>query len=140
MKKVLESVVRQVWLEGDPSKDCTVGLVVFGTLEILLGLFCFTLAMLLLIVVSAQGLHGIKPIHYWMAMGFLFYLTGWFIVMGLGSIKAQRWARALLLVGAWSSVFFGTLALALVLYVLPEVYSLLADSGLLPPVAALAQP
>jgi len=137
MKKSLKNVIGRVWLEGDPSKDCTVGLVVFGALEILLGLFCFSLAMLLLIVVSANGLHGIKPIHYSMAMGFLFYLTGWFIVMGLGSMKAQRWARALLLVGAWSSIFFGTLVLALILYVLPEVYSLLADSGVLPPMAAL---
>ena len=137
MKKFLERIVERAWLAGDPSKDRTVGLVVFGTLEILLGIFCFALAMLLLIVVSANGLHGIKPIHYWMLMGLLFYLTGWFIVMGMGSIKARRWARALLLVGAWVSIFFGTLVLALVLYILPEVYNLLADSGLLPPLAAL---
>ena len=117
MKKFLASVVGRVWLEGDPSKDCTVGLIVFGTLEILLGIFCFLLAMVLLVVVSTNGLHGVKPIHYWMAMGFLFYLTGWFIVMGLGSLKARRWARALLLVGAWTSVFFGTLVLALILQI-----------------------
>ncbi len=137
MKKFLKSAVERVWLAGDPEKDCTVGLVVFGTMEILLGLFCFTLAMLLLIVVSANGLHGIKPTHFWMSMGSLFYLTGWFIVMGLGSIKARRWARALLLVGAWVAIFFGTLALALALYILPETYGLLADSGLVPPMAAL---
>jgi len=137
MKKFLKSAVERVWLAGDPEKDCTVGLVVFGTMEILLGLFCFTLAMLLLIVVSANGLHGIKPTHFWMSMGSLFYLTGWFIVMGLGSIKARRWARALLLVGAWVAIFFGTLALALALYILPETYGLLADSGLVPPMAVL---
>jgi len=137
MKKFLESIVERAWLAGDPSKDRTVGLVVFGALEILRGIFCFTLAMLLLIVVSTNGLHGIKPIHYWMSMGVLFHLTGWFIVMGMGSIKARRWARALLLVGAWVSIFFGTLVLALILYILPEIYSLLADSGLLPPMGAL---
>jgi len=137
MKKFLKNAAERVWLEGDPEKDCTAGLVVFGTMEILLGLFCFALAMLLLIVVSANGLHGIRPIHYWMSMGFLFYLTGWFIVMGMGSIKARRWARALLLVGAWVSIFFGTLMLALILYILPEIYSLLADSGVLPPMGAL---
>jgi hypothetical protein len=137
MKKFLENLTRKVWLEGDPSKDCTVVLTVFGALEILLGLLFFSFAMLLLLMVSAIGLHGVKPIHYWMAMGFLLYLTGWFVVMGLGSIKAKRWARALLLVGAWTSVFFGTLMLALVLYVLPEVYTLLADSGLMPPMVAL---
>lgn len=137
MKKLLDSLSHKVWLEGDPSRDCSVGLVVFGTLEVLLGVLCFSLAMLLLIVVSIGGLHGIKPVHYWMAMGLLFYLTGWFIVMGLGSIKAKRWARALVLVGAWATVFFGTLMLALVLYILPEIYSILADSGLLPPMVAL---
>jgi len=128
MKKFLENIVGRVWMEGDPSKDHTVGLVVFGTLEILLGIFCFALAMLQLIAVSTNGLHGIKPIHYWISMGFLFYLTGWFIVMGMGSIKARRWARVLLLVGAWVSIFFGTLVLVLLLYVLPEVYSLLAPT------------
>jgi hypothetical protein len=75
MKKLLQNVVGRAWLEGDPSKDRTVGLVVFGTLEILLGIFCFAVAMLLLVGVSVSGLHGIKPTHYWMAMSFLFYLT-----------------------------------------------------------------
>ena len=137
MKKFLENIIERVWLEGDPDKDCSTGLVVFGTLEILLGLFCFALAMFLLIVVSASGLHGMKPSHYGMSMGFLFYLTGWFIVLGLGSIKAQRWARALLLVGAWTSIFFGTLALTLVLYILPEVYGLFSDANWVSPIAAL---
>jgi hypothetical protein len=80
MKKFLDNVGGRAWLEGDPSKDCTVGLVVFGTLEILPGIFCFPLAMLLLMGVSTIGLHGLKSIHYGMAMGFLFYLTGWFII------------------------------------------------------------
>jgi len=110
---------------------------VFGTLDILFGIFCFVLAMGLLIAVSSAGLGGMKPIHFWMAMGFLCFLTGWFCVMGLGSIKARRWARALLLVGAWMAVFFGTLALALILYVLPEMYNLMADSGSFSPAAAL---
>jgi hypothetical protein len=100
-------------------------------------MLCFSLAMLLLIVVSVSGLHGVKPVHFWMTMGVLFYLTAWFIVMGLGSIKARRWARALLLVGAWAAVFFGTLQLALILYVLPELYGLLADSGFLSPLGSL---
>lgn len=137
MKKFLERFVERMWLEGDPLKDRTTGLVVFGILEILLGIFCFASAMLLMIVVSANGLCGTKPVHYWMSMGFLFYLTGWFITMGMGSIKAKRWARALLLVGAWASVFFGTLVLALILYVLPEIYVFFADSGFLSPMAAL---
>ena len=137
MKTFMKGMAEREWFGGNPSKDHSVGLAVFGTLEVLLGLFCFSCAMLLLIVVSANGLSGIKPIHFWSAQGLLFYLTGWLIVMGLGSIKAKRWARVLLLVGAWSSVFFGTLAMALILYMLPDIYTLLADSGQLSPMAAL---
>jgi hypothetical protein len=137
MKDLLKKAREWVWLEGDPAKDRSVGLTICGTMEIVLGILCFSLAMLLLIIVSSVGLGGMKPSHFWMAMGSMFYLTGWFIVMGLGSIKAHRWARALVLVGAWVAVFFGTLVLALVLYVFPEAYNLLTDSGFLPPMLAL---
>jgi hypothetical protein len=137
MKNFLKQVMALGITESDPDRDRSVGLVVFGTLDILMGIFCFTLAMLLLVVVSAAGLHGMKPVHYWITMLLLFYLTGWFIVMGLGSIKARRWARALLLVGAWVTVFFGTLAMALVLYTLPEMFNLMAEASFIPPGAAL---
>ncbi|WP_372805851.1 hypothetical protein [Pontiella sp.] len=126
-----------VWLEGDPEKDRSTGLQIAGVLEIILGVLSFSLAMLLLIVVSASGLAGLKTSHFWIAMGFQFFLTGWLTVMGLGSIKAKRWARALVLVGAWTAVFFGTLALALVLYILPELIGLMMDSGLVAPTAAM---
>ncbi len=133
MKGFIQKVAEAIATETDPERDRSVGLVVFGAVDVLLGIFCFSLAMLLLIVVSTAGLHGMRPVYYWMAMTFLFGSTGWYIVMGLGSIKAQRWARALLVVGAWVSVFFGTLALALVLYTLPEVYGIMADSDRVAP-------
>lgn len=137
MRAFLNRVVAAVAREPDATKDRTVGLIVFGTVDILFGIFCFTLAMALLVVVSSAGLGGMKPAHFRMAMGFLCFLTGWFCTMGLGSIKARRWARALLLVGAWMAVFFGTLAMALALYVLPEMYTLMEGSGFLSPTAAL---
>lgn len=121
----------------DAARDRTVGLIVFGTLDILFGIFCFAMAMVLLISVSAMGLGGMKPVHFHLALLFLFFMTGWFVVVGLGSIKARRWARALLLVGAWVAVFFGTLVLAVILFVLPEMYNLVADSDLFPPSGAL---
>ncbi len=138
MEKFLESMRNKVWMAGDPEKDRRVGLIVFGTLEILLGILCFSIAMLLLVIVSSAGLHGMKPVHYAMTMGGLFYLTGWFVVMGMGSFQARRWARELTLVGAWVSVFLGTLLLSLLLHVLPEVYVAVADSGLFSPETALA--
>lgn len=138
MKDFLKRAKERVWLEGDLEKDRSVGLVFCGVLEIVLGILCFSMAMLLLVVVSSTGLGGMKPSHFRMAMGLMFYLTGWFIVMGLGSIKCCRWARALTLVGAWVTVFFGTLVLALVLYILPEVHNLLTESELISPMGALA--
>jgi hypothetical protein len=137
MGDILRKAKEWVWLEGDPERDRSMGLVIAGILEILLGILSFSLAMLLLIVVSTAGLAGLKTSHFWIAMGFQFFLTGWLIVMGLGSIKAKRWARALVLVGAWTAVFFGTLALALVLYILPGILGLMTDSGLVSPTAAM---
>lgn len=136
MKKFFTKAREWVWLEGDPEKDRSVGLAVAGALEIVLGVLGFALAMLLLVVVSVTGLGGMKPSHFWISMGVLFCSTAWFIVMGLGSVKARRWARALALVGAWVTVFFGTLGLALTLYILPEALSLLSDTGM-PPMLAL---
>jgi hypothetical protein len=138
MQGFIQRFVERLTSEVDPHKDRSTGLAVFGAIDIVVGIFYFSLAMLLLIVVSSTGLGGMKPVHYHMAMGFLFFLTAWFIVMGLGSIKARRWARALLLIGAWVAVFFGTLMLALVLYILPELYNVVFASGFLPPEASLA--
>lgn len=137
MKDFLKKARERVWLGGDSERDQSTGLVVFGTLEIAMGVLAFAFAMFLLVLVSATGLGGMKASHYWIAMGLLFYMTGWFCVMGMGSIKALRWARTLMLVGSWVTIFFGTLVLALVLYLLPWVYNLLADSGILSPQTAL---
>ncbi len=133
MKGLLRKARELVWLEGDPDRDQSTGLIVFGTLEIMLGILAFSVAMCLIILVSASGLGGMKSAHFWMLMGMLCYLTGWFIVMGLGSIKAARWARVLVLVGSWVTIFFGTMAMALLLYILPGIYDLLADSGVFSP-------
>lgn len=138
MTDLLRKARELVWLEGDPDKDHSTGLIVFGTLEIVLGILAFSVAMFLLILVSAAGLGGMKASHFWLVMGLLFYLTAWLIVIGLGSIKAQRWARMLALVGSWVTIFFGTLVLALLLYILPGACDLLTDSGVLSPSSAVA--
>ena len=137
MNDFLKKARERVWLEGDPERDRSIGLAVFGVLEIIMGILAFSFAMFLMVLVSATGIGGMKASHCWITMGFLFYMTGWFCVMGIGSIKALRWARALMLVGSWVTVFFGTLGLALVLHLLPWVYNLLADSGMLSPQMAL---
>lgn len=137
MKLFFERLLNGAGRGSDSLKDRTVGLVVFGVVDLLFGVFFFALAMLLLVAVSSADPVALKPVHFRMVEGILLFLTGWFVAMGLGSAKAQRWARALLLVGAWISIFFGTLALASILYVLPETYETLEARGTIPPTALL---
>jgi hypothetical protein len=66
--------------------------------------------------------------------GVLLYilLAVWFISMGIGSIRARRWARALILVTSWLWLISGTGAFILVLLFMPDMYSQMADSGQIP--------
>ena len=137
MNQLLAKAREWVWLEGDPEKDQSTGLAVFGAVEIILGILAFALAMFLIILTASSGLGGMKPAHFRVVTGMLFFLTGWFCVTGLGSIKARRWARVLVLVGSWVAIFLGTLLMALLLYLLPGAYDLLADSGILSPSSAM---
>lgn len=125
------------WREGDPTKDRSKQLAVAGMIEFGLGLLSFALAMQLMVIVASTGLGGIKPVHFWMSMGGMFYLTAWFVVMGFGSLEGRRWARSMILVGAWVSIFFGTMTLALAFYVVPEALNLMDQAGVSPE-AALA--
>jgi hypothetical protein len=70
-------------------RDRKTGLVVFGIILIIIGLL---LALLSLMCIA----------HIYVFLGlFLAVPAVWFISMGIGSIKARRWARALLLVTSW---------------------------------------
>ncbi len=137
MTDLLKKAREVVWLEGNPEGDYSVGLIVFGALEIILGMLAFSVALFLLILESSAGLGGMKPSHFWMIMGLLFCLSGCLIAVGYGSIRAFRWARVLMLAGSWVTLFFGTLQLALVLYILPGIYDLLADATMLSPSSAM---
>lgn len=129
MKDILLKVRERVWMEGDPDKDHSAGLVVFGALFVLLGVVAFVIAMALMVATSSAGLGGAKVSQYRIVMGVLFGLSVWCILIGLGSAKAKRWARSMILAGSWVSVFFGALFLAVVLYLLPDVFDLAIDAG-----------
>jgi hypothetical protein len=138
MNDLLRKARERVWLEKDPDKDWSKGLFAAGLLEMVLGILAFASAMLLMIVVSKTGYGVLRPMQAGQLMFGLLFLTGWWIVMGFGSLKAHRWARALVLAGSWVGMFFGSLFLALVLYVLPELHGLLLDSEWLSPSAAMS--
>ncbi|HEY5621872.1 MAG TPA: hypothetical protein VIR77_04650, partial [Pontiella sp.] len=137
MNDLLKKARERVWLEKDPDKDWSKGLFVAGLLEMALGILAFSSAMLLMLVVSKTGYGVLRPMQVGQLMFLLLFLTGWWILMGFGSLKARRWARVLVLAGSWVAIFFGSLFMALILYVLPELHGLLMDSGWLSPTAAM---
>ena len=88
-------------------KDRKTGLVGFGILQIILGGLCAILVPFMIIgmiVLAVSKDSSAPPMNTaTMIVGVLFYVLAaiCFIWMGVGSIKARRWARALILVSSW---------------------------------------
>jgi hypothetical protein len=106
-----------------PFKDRKTGLVVFGILTALIGAVCalFVALIFLAQAVAARttvaGPPGANILPGIIFFGFMAVILVW---LGIGSIKARRWARALLLVFAWSWLLMGTFSLTLLLIMLPR--------------------
>jgi hypothetical protein len=101
-------------------KDRSIGLWVFGLLTI--GLGCLT-ALMILVIVGAQAM----PIPNRPPMATLVPTLGLYGMLaialtwlGIGSIQAQRWARALLLIFSWSWLLTGIVALTMMALILPS--------------------
>ena len=118
-------------------KDRTTGLIVFGILEIILGAFC-ALAVPLMIFSMVFSIHksATPPVSAGTMMipGILIYvlMAVWFIWMGIGSIKARRWARALWLVSSWFWLISGMMGLVFMLVLMPNMYDQMGKSGQMP--------
>src|SRR4030095_9213279 len=86
------------------------GLIAFGVVEILLG--CLQLLFVPLMLfgqIQVARMQGTDPNFRQIIPGTLFYAMSAtaFIWLGIGSILARRWARALWLVLAWMWLLFG---------------------------------
>ena len=110
----------------------------FGILEILMGAL-FALMVPLMIFGTFASAHLNKDAASsinagTIVPGLLFYclLAVWFIWMGIGSIQARRWARALLLVSSWLWLVSGIMGLVLVSALLPAMYDQMGKSGKMP--------
>ena len=91
-------------------KDRSTGLIIFGGLTVLLG--CLSGLFALLTSISLQmarhtGATPNNPSAILMAVSFYGGLTVMLIWLGVGSIMARRWARALLLIFSWSWLVLG---------------------------------
>jgi hypothetical protein len=113
-------------------KDRRTGLIVFGILEILLGCLCVLLIPLMFWgqAMSARMTGG--ETNYRMVIpSALMYgiLAVSFIWLGIGSLKCRRWARALLLMMAWSWLLVGVLSTGFASVLLPKVMAMMPPGG-----------
>ena len=82
-------------------RDRSVGLILFGILEIILGSLCclmFVGVLVFAAMPSSVGVQGMKPGMLLMAMSVYAFAGIGLIWLGIGSILFKRWARALLLI------------------------------------------
>jgi len=120
-------------------KDRKIGLLVFGILEILLGLMCVLMVGLM---VLGQIMLSRTPGAFnsrMMLPGMLVYvaLGAVFVWLGIGSIRCRRWARALLLILAWGWLCIGVITVPVMGFVMPGILSSSAPNGQALPPGAL---
>lgn len=115
----------------EPHKDRRSGLVFFGALQILLGLFSF----LLLLRTAATARVNVAQ-----SLFFISVVTFYLVVTGIGSMRGRRWARALIAAvsGAWTVLgVFGFALLSIVFRQAPSagMLALFAIVGIVLPLA-----
>jgi hypothetical protein len=105
-------------------KDRATGLMVFGILTILLGCMAGLFVPLMLIsqVVAAKSAGSAAPLSAMMPAILLYGMLAVALVwLGIGSIKARRWARALLLIFSWSWLVMGVFAVIGAAFIMPKI-------------------
>lgn len=120
---------------GADFKDRKTGLVVFGIAEIILSVGFAHLAPLMAFSMFAarffeEGTES--PVNVRMLLpGMLTYavLAVWFIWLGIGSIMARRWARALLLVSSWAWLVTGIISMISMVLFMPDMYGQMGVGG-----------
>ena len=111
-------------VESTPFKDRSTGLVVFGILTIGLGCIAGGLVLLMLLSLSIQAaagtsqvpLSGIIP-----AIAVYVLLAVALVWLGIGSIMARRWARALMLIFSWTWLVGGIFEIIAMAVIMPKV-------------------
>ena len=119
-------------------KDRSTGLVIFGILTLLLGCLAGLFVALILFgqMMAAKAPDAPPVNHTAMLPGMAFYglLAVALVWLGIGSIKARRLARALLLIFSWSWLIMGTCMTAVMPFFMAKVMANL------PPNAKTGQP
>jgi len=108
-----------------PYKDRKAGLVIFGVLTMGMGLLCGLLVPLVIFAQSmaakAPGAHPVQPPQQLVMISGVYGIAAIVLIwLGIGSIMARRWARALLLVYSWSWLITGLLSLIFLATMAPQ--------------------
>jgi len=117
--------------QGQPEpdyRDRSVGLAIFGVIEILIGLVCALLIPLIVVAAVATrqlGGPGASPDLRSTVPSLVVYavIAVAFVWLGVGSILARRWARALMLVLSWLWLVTGVVAMMSSWWLLPAVWA-----------------
>jgi len=114
---------------ADTDRDRSTGLVIFGATGILIGLAC---ASLIPLTIAAAALSPVVDLGVLLpSLGLYGAIAAGFVTLGVGSIRARRWAVALTLAFSWVWLIAGVGTMALSFWLLPGVWSSLgAASGL----------
>ncbi len=115
-----------------PHKDRSAGLIVFGILTILLGFLAglFVLLMLVGQAASTRATGAATPLSAILpAVAVYGVLAVALVWLGIGSILARRWARALLLIFSWSWLVMGVVMLVFLMCFVPKIMANLPSSG-----------
>jgi len=116
-------------------KDRGLGLAVFGSVSVLIGVFCALLVplMFLSMALSESAGGGVDSRSAWSASALYGCMAVAFIWLGVGSIRARRWACELLLSLSWIWLLTGICTLLICILVVPGVMRELGAAEALPP-------
>ena len=123
--------------EATPAfKDRTLGLIIFGAVSILIGAVCALLVPLSLVAVALSGSAAGPGVDYrsvLSASALYTVMAVVFVWLGIGSIRARRWARELLVSISWIWLLTGICTLLICVLVVPGVMRQLGAAEALPP-------
>ncbi len=124
---------------GPQFKDRSTGLIVFGVIQILMGFACAMFIPLILLSLMVGPPAGAATNVRMMipALGVYAVLAVLLVSLGIGSIRARRWARALTLVLAWMWLAMGVTALLIVSIWMPDMSEMAPPGQQIPPQAMI---
>ena len=109
-----------------PYKDRSGGLVAFGIMTILMGVLAGMFVPLMFFGQAMAAKTNHTPTDFSLILptvGMYGVIAVALVWLGIGSIKARRWARALMLIFSWSWLGMGVIAVTVMAFVLPKVLS-----------------